>query len=111
MRPLLTTFIAIALALPAAAQGTYGTPVPAPVTQTPDVVYVPNPPPRPMNEVKTAPPSADAVWQPGYYAYQGNAWLWIPGGWAVPPAGKRSWVAARWAHADAGWYLVPGYWQ
>src|SRR5580698_5699116 len=43
------------------------------------------PPPAPPTEVAPPAPAPNYVWTPGYYNWNGVAWVWAPGAWIVPP--------------------------
>ena len=51
------------------------------------------------------------VWQPGYYAWTGVGYQWVPGVWARPPYPGAVWIAPRWQHADRGWHMERGRWH
>jgi hypothetical protein len=43
------------------------------------------PPPPPPAELQTAQPTPSAIWIYGYYDFDGNGYLWVPGHWEIPP--------------------------
>ena len=90
------TFLAVASALPAAA-GTR--------------VYVRIGPPAAIVETRVAAPSPRHVWIEGYHRWDGGAFVWVPGRWALPPAHHHAWVAGRWVHDPHGWYWAEGHWR
>ena len=75
------------------------------------VQYVPPTPPPPPNETVTPSPAANAVWIPGYWSYDGNAYSWMSGHWEIPPENAHSYVAAHWESQGSGFYYVPAYWR
>jgi len=76
------------------------------------VVYVKVAPPAPIVEVRTVAPSAGHVWIAGYHRWDGAAYVWVPGRWALPPRPHAVWVAGHWAHHRAnGYYWVEGRWK
>jgi len=56
-------------------------------------------------------PSPQAVWVPGYWAWdvERKVYIWVSGCWRVVPAGKR-WVPGYWTPTDKGWVWTSGYW-
>ena len=89
-------FLALASALPAGA-GTR--------------VYVRIGPPAPIVETRVVAPSPRHVWIAGYHHWDGNAFVWVPGRWALPPAHYHAWAAGRWVHDPHGWYWAEGHWR
>jgi hypothetical protein len=74
-------------------------------------VYVRVGPPAPVVEVRSAAPGPKFVWVDGYQRWNGRAYVWVPGRWAVPPHPRAVWVPARWVHDRHGWYVVKGHWR
>jgi hypothetical protein len=75
-------------------------------------IYVKVAPPGPVLEVRTAAPSAGYVWVAGYHRWDGRAYVWVPGRWALPPRPHAVWVAGHWAHHRAhGYYWIEGRWK
>jgi hypothetical protein len=74
-------------------------------------VYVRVAPPPARVEVVGRSPGPGYVWVKGYYRWNGAAYRWVPGHWAVRERGARAWVAGRWAHDRYGWYWVEGHWR
>jgi len=74
-------------------------------------VYVRIGPPAPIVETRIARPGSHYVWVDGYQRWNGRAYVWTPGRWAVPPRGRAHWVPARWVHDRHGWYIVEGHWR
>jgi hypothetical protein len=71
----------------------------------------PPPAPAPVAEMVTAPPTPNAVWIPGYWAYNGASYLWVGGRWEVPPPHSRAYVAPYWAPRGRGYVYIRGYWR
>jgi len=88
--------LALAAALPAAA-GTR--------------VYVQIGPPVAIVETHVVAPSPAHVWISGYHTWNGAAYVWVPGRWAVPPAHYHAWVTGHWAHNHHGYYWSEGHWR
>ena len=88
--------LALAAALPAAA-GTS--------------VYVQIGPPVAIVETHVVAPSPAHVWISGYHTWNGAAYVWVPGRWAVPPAHYHAWVTGHWAHNHHGYYWSEGHWR
>jgi len=74
-------------------------------------VYVRVAPPAPVAEVRTVAPGPRHVWVPGFYLWNGTAYSWTAGRWAVPPRARAVWVPGHWVHAHRGWYFVEGHWR
>jgi hypothetical protein len=51
------------------------------------------------------------VWIAGYHRWDGRAYVWVPGHWALPPRPRRAWVPAHWEHDRRGWFFVDGHWR
>jgi hypothetical protein len=73
------------------------------------VVYVPNPPPGPKNEVKPPRLGPKAVWIDGHWHWSGGQWVWISGYWVKNPKGQ--WVAGHWQNTPHGWKWTKGHWK
>jgi hypothetical protein len=74
-------------------------------------VYVRIGPPAPIVETRVVAPSPRHVWIAGYHRWDGAAFVWVPGRWALPPAHHHAWVAGRWTHDPHGWYWAEGHWR
>lgn len=77
---------------------------------------VPPPPPAQpappeVAEKITPSPSPEAVWIPGYWDFNGNAYAWTPGHWEIPPPNSRSYVASHWEVRANTNVFVRGSWQ
>lgn len=76
------------------------------------VDQVPPPPPSQVTEVVAAPPAPGAIWIPGYWAFNGQGYVWLGGRWEIPPPNCRAYVAPYWAHRRHGGYVyIRGYWR
>ncbi len=94
-------------------QGTlYGSPQ---VARTRTSVVAQQPPPAPPSsqpaDVITAPPAPNAVWIPGYWAYNGYGYVWTAGQWEIPPPNCHSYVAPYWAYQGGNYVYVQGSWR
>jgi hypothetical protein len=69
------------------------------------------PPGRPEELTPTSQPYPDAVWQPGYWAWQNNQYVWMNGKWERPPRAGATWVEPRWERRDNGYVFIEGYWR
>jgi hypothetical protein len=71
----------------------------------------------PRAELKGRAPSADAVWVPGFWDFQGNpqtaphgGYVWVAGSWLEPPVPGARWDPGHWDF-DQGWYSwIPAHW-
>jgi hypothetical protein len=72
------------------------------------------PPPPQVAEVVPAAPSPSALWIPGYWSFDGNAYAyyWLAGHWEMPPPNVRTYVTAHWERRGRHYYCwVQSYWQ
>ena len=84
----------------------------APSAQAGERVYVRIGPPAAVVEVRTAAPSPHHVWVDGYHRWEGGAYVWVPGRWAVPPTHYTAWVPGHWVNSPHhGWYWAEGHWR
>jgi hypothetical protein len=81
----------------------------------PPVAAEPAPPPPAPTVTVTAPPASppppNLVWTPGYWAWNGTAYIWIEGAWRIPPQADARWVAPTWKPRRGRVVLVPGGWS
>ena len=75
--------------------------------QLPGLVGVAPPPPR---YEPLPPPRGGAVWVPGRWAWQGNAYAWQGGRWEDQRP-DHAYVPGRWVQAQGGWRWVEGDWK
>ena len=76
-------------------------------------IFVQIGPPAPVYApVVVAPPAPHYgyLWRPGYYAWTGVTYVWVPGAWVAPPYRGAVWVPGRWTRQPRGWFWVSGYW-
>ena len=74
-------------------------------------VYVRVGPPAPVVEVRVGSPGRRHVWVAGYHHWNGHAYVWSPGRWAVPPGAARSgWPRAGCTTGDTAG-IVGGHWR
>jgi hypothetical protein len=50
------------------------------------------------------------LWNPGYWAYDGNAYYWVAGEWVQPPSFGLLWTPGYWAFEGGGYGWHNGYW-
>lgn len=74
-------------------------------------VYVKVAPPAPIAEVRVVAPGAGYVWVGGFHRWDGKAYVWTPGRWALPPRAGVVWVGGHWKKHAHGWYWVDGHWK
>jgi WXXGXW repeat (2 copies) len=74
-------------------------------------VYVKVAPPPPPAEVRIVAPGPGYIWIGGFHRWNGTAYVWMPGRWALPPRPHAVWVAGHWKHVSHGWYWVEGRWK
>jgi hypothetical protein len=68
-----------------------------------------SPPPLP-DEQQPACPDEGYLWTPGYWAWNGADYYWIPGGWVEPPQLDVLWTPGYWEHVDTVYVFHRGYW-
>ena len=74
-------------------------------------VYVRVAPPAPIVEARVVAPGPGLVWIPGFYAWNGVAYGWVPGRWDRPVRARARWLPGHWVHDRRGWYFVDGRWR
>ena len=67
------------------------------------------PPPLPEYEQPEC-PTDGYLWQPGYWAYNGNGYYWVPGVWIAPPDPGYLWTPPYWGYDDGIYLFHSGYW-
>ena len=78
-------------------------------------VQAPKPPPA--EPVRAEPPSEPAptrtaVWTPGSWSWNGNAYVWVAGAWRIPPPGaQHTWQRPTWTVRTGRAIYVPGGWR
>jgi len=79
----------------------------------PGMVAPSAPPPPPAEAVPPPPPGPPGamVWQPGYWSWDGRAYVWVAGVYARRPHRHAMWVAPRWVAGPHGWVWEPGHWH
>jgi hypothetical protein len=68
----------------------------------------------PVAKIEAPPPQPAAgrlVWTPGYWAWNGSAYLWIEGAYRIPPQAGARWVAPTWTPRRGRVVLAPGGWS
>src|SRR5262245_17822314 len=83
----------------------------APACAAPTRTYVRIGPPAAIVAVRPVAPGPRYVWIDGYHRWNGRAYVWVPGRWAMPPRGHAVWVPGRWHEDRHGWYFVEGHWR
>jgi hypothetical protein len=70
-----------------------------------------NAPPPPLPNSDQPPCSEDgSLWTPGYWAWDGTAYYWVPGAWVAPPRVGMLWTPGYWAYIDTVYVFRRGYW-
>jgi WXXGXW repeat (2 copies) len=67
------------------------------------------PPPLPTSDQPPCPEEGD-LWTPGYWAWNGVAYYWVPGVWVPPPSVGVLWTPGYWAYAGTVFVFHRGYW-
>lgn len=100
--PLVLVAVMLACALPACVVSEPETPARG--------IVVSGPPPAPMGEERSAPPSAQAIWVGGYWHWTGMQYAWIPGHWETPRPGA-TWSAPVYSVRDGRYIYENGGWR
>jgi len=74
-------------------------------------LYVRTGPPPLRREAVLVSPGPEYVWVPGYYRYDGRAYLWVAGRYERPPRPRARWVAGHWQQERRVWFWVDGHWR
>lgn len=83
-------------------------PPPAPVAQA-TVTPAPTSP-APTSPAPRAVP-VNLVWTPGYWTWNGTAYIWIEGAWRIAPHATARWVPPTWSSRRGRYILQPGGWS
>ncbi len=70
----------------------------------------PAPPPPPQAEAPPPQTLLQAVWVPGFWQWNGSAWVWVPGSWQLRPDPRSTWRAPEWRVRGEVHVLIPGGW-
>jgi hypothetical protein len=55
-------------------------------------------------------PEDGYLWTPGYWAWAGADYYWVPGTWVQPPQGDVLWTPGYWGFARGAYVFHVGYW-
>ncbi|MBC8525345.1 MAG: YXWGXW repeat-containing protein, partial [Candidatus Cloacimonetes bacterium] len=74
-------------------------------------IYIPNPPPELVVEIKPVRSYPYAVWIHGHWKWsrRHHRYVWVQGHWKKASAG-RFWVAGYWKKTPHGWVWIKGHW-
>ena len=67
------------------------------------------PPPLPDYDQPPIPTEGD-MWTPGYWAWNGYEYFWVPGTWIEPPQPGLLWTPGYWAFIGGVYAFHRGYW-
>lgn len=104
-RLLWVSVIGAALSLPAAAQ------VPLPPHPSLEIHIGHTRPPRLRFERRGPRPDRYSIWIRGFWDWQGDQWIWIPGHWDRPRERHVRWIAPRYHREYGAWRYEPGHWS
>jgi hypothetical protein len=74
-----------------------------------DISVSTQPPPLPDADQPPCPEEGD-LWVPGYWAWDGVDYYWVPGEWVFPPRVAVFWTPGYWAYAGGVFVFHRGYW-
>lgn len=60
--------------------------------------------------VQPAAPYANAIWQPGYWAWGPYGYYWVPGAWVAAPRIGYLWTPGYWGFGGGYYMWHPGFW-
>jgi hypothetical protein len=55
-------------------------------------------------------PAPGYLWSPGYWAWDGSDYYWVPGTWVEPPSSGMLWTPGYWNYQDGLYVWNDGYW-
>ncbi|MGO9932446.1 MAG: YXWGXW repeat-containing protein [Steroidobacteraceae bacterium] len=55
-------------------------------------------------------PAPGYIWTPGYWAFAGGDYYWVPGTWVEPPQVGMLWTPGYWAASGGAFVWNAGYW-
>jgi hypothetical protein len=55
-------------------------------------------------------PAPGYLWSPGYWAWDGTDYYWVPGSWVEPPVDGMLWTPGYWGYQDGLYLWNEGYW-
>jgi hypothetical protein len=55
-------------------------------------------------------PGDGYLWTPGYWAYSGDDYYFVPGTWVVAPEAGLLWTPGYWGWRNNGYFFNEGYW-
>jgi YXWGXW repeat-containing protein len=67
------------------------------------------PPELPVYE-QPAMPAVGYMWSPGYWAWGGQDYYWVPGTWVQAPQPGYLWTPGYWGWGEGGYLWHEGYW-
>ena len=68
-------------------------------------------PPRVRYERRMARPPSAPHPLIGFWDWQGDNWVWIPGRWTVPEERHARWIGPRYRREYGGYRYEPGHWS
>ena len=68
-------------------------------------------PPPLRVEVISVRPSPRHVWVTGYWLWEADTYIWMPGAWMAPPEPAAVWIAPRYESRSGVSIFISGYWK
>lgn len=75
-----------------------------------EFVVIKAPPPLRIETIP-ARPHASHIWVAGYWHWESNAYVWVPGAWIAPPEPRAVWVPPRLEQRGGVSVYVSGFWR
>ncbi|MGO8830570.1 MAG: hypothetical protein ACLQT5_15105 [Steroidobacteraceae bacterium] len=67
-------------------------------------------PPPLVNDEQPPCSEEGSLWTPGYWAWSGGGYYWVPGAWVLPPRVGVLWTPGYWGYSGGVYVFHPGYW-
>jgi len=68
------------------------------------------PPCQPIEDEQPEQPSKGHQWVSGYWWWNNQSYVWVPGYWAIPPLKNYVYIPGYWNHRGGQWVYVRGGW-
>lgn len=75
-----------------------------------EIVVTKGPPPVRIEKIP-ARPGPQHIWVSGYWMWEADAYVWLPGAWILPPEPAAVWVPPRFERRSGVSIFISGYWK
>lgn len=92
--------------------GACATPPPEEKVARNEVIAPRAPPPMRYEPIPPIPPGRGDMltWTPGYWRWDGSAYVWVEGAYIERPRREARWIPARWEPRGTSWVYIEGHW-